>query len=330
VSETRAAATARAMRGETGAMTARAGRAANETRRATTTRTKAKRAASPRRGAKRAKTKRADGSGGTLGRLNLLTRTTARGTAAAVVPVAREGVAANAARVTANRGDRRARDVEETPEVEDDVAADDIDDDAASASSAEEDAAPRAMGQENVESNAPGGLGALAMLPKMSSPTFAPRSSVGASMMSQRNRSRNTGSLTTRLQRVLQNARASHAQFLKRVGAAQPPSSRGALLFTVNASRPDASLTNCAGSICDLHRATSDETDGADVEYARAVVIFNSTQAQELSLEPGRRVAVYPPWREIDLPGRVDETTSAVNEDVPRVFLCCENVLRLD
>jgi hypothetical protein len=168
------------------------------------------------------------------------------------------------------------------------------------------------------------------MLPKISSPTFAPRSSVGASMMSQRNRSRNTGSLTTRLQRVLQNARASHAQFLKRVGAAQPPSSRGALLFTVNASRPDASLTNCAGSICDLHRATSDETDGADVEYARAVVIFNSTQAQELSLEPGRRVAVYPPWREIDLPGRVDETTSAVNEDVPRVFLCCENVLRLD
>jgi hypothetical protein len=164
----------------------------------------------------------------------------------------------------------------------------------------------------------------------MSSPTFAPRSSVGASMVSQRNRARNAGLLTTRLQRVLQNARASHAQFLKRVGTAQPPSSRGALLFTVNASRPDASLTNCAGSICDLHRATSDEMDGADVEYARAVVIFNSTQAQELGLERGRRVAIYPPWREIDLPGRVDETTSAVDEDVPRVILCCENVLRLD
>ena len=101
-------------------------------------------------------------------------------------------------------------------------------------------------------------------------------------------------------------------------------------IAAVEPKSPDASLTNCAGSICDLHRATSDETDGADVEYARAVVIFNSTQAQELSLEPGRRVAVYPPWREIDLPGRVDETTSAVNEDVPRVFLCCENVLRLD
>ena len=101
-------------------------------------------------------------------------------------------------------------------------------------------------------------------------------------------------------------------------------------MFTVNNARLDASLTNCAGSVCDLHRATSDEYAESDIEHSRAIVIFNSTQAQELSLERGRRVAIYPPWREIDLPGRVDASTSNVDENVPRVILCAQNVLRLD
>ncbi|OUS42848.1 hypothetical protein BE221DRAFT_61287 [Ostreococcus tauri] len=138
------------------------------------------------------------------------------------------------------------------------------------------------------------------------------------------------GLLTTRFQRVMQNAKMVHAQFLKRVASNQLPSSRGALMFTVNNARLDASLTNCAGSVCDLHRATSDDYAESDIEHSRAIVIFNSTQAQELSLERGRRVAIYPPWREIDLPGRVDASTSNVDENVPRVILCAQNVLRLD
>jgi len=238
----------------------------------------------------------------------------------------------NAAGLETTRVDAAANDAaaNDAATVEDDIAMDDIDDDGVSSSgkSGGDDEVPCTLGQENVD--APVGLGALSRLPKMSSPTFIPRSSVGASLATQRNRSRNAGSLTNRLQHVLQNAQAAHAQFAKRVAQSQPPSSRGALHFTVNASRLDASLTNCAGAICDLHRATSDDFDRTNLEYSRAIVIFTSAQAQELSLERGRQVAIYPPWREVDLPGRVDETTSNVDESVPRVILCAENVLRLN
>lgn len=276
----------------------------------------------------------APASGSVLGRLNLLTQTKAP----LMMRASGEGDKTSTAEAEASQraSDDTANAAPSTTVVEDEIAMDDImdDDDVADADGrhmSDEDDVPMTMPQTNEAPTT--GLGALSRLPKMSSPTFIPRSSVGASMNSQRtNRSRNAGLLTTRLQRVLANAKAQHAQFLKRVGSAQPPSSRGALLFYINAARLDASMTNCAGAICDLEKATNAEGD-EDVEFARAIVIFNSTQAQELGLERGRRVAIYPPWREVDLP----ETTDALVHDrntsadvVPRVILCCENVLRLD
>lgn len=289
-------------------------------RRGAGTKSKAKGEASPKRPAKRAKPAPARQTGGVLGRLTLLTQSVARATEteSVVAKPASRATSAVAARVSG------VSDVEQPME-------DDIDDDVDASSrdsSSSEDEAPLTAAPENDE-NA-GGLGALSRLPKMSSPTLMPRSSVGASMASQRNRARNAGTLTTRLQRVMQNARISHAQFLKRIASNQPPSSKGALLFTVNNVRLDASLTNCAGSVCDLHRATSDDYDGTEVSYSRAIVLFNSTQSQELGLERGRRVAIYPPWREIDLVGRIDEATGSTDENVPRVIVCCENVLKLD
>ena len=289
---------------------------------------KARAATSPRHAAKRAKTNANANVAprGVLGRLNLLTQSTA------VRATTTDGVANVAEReTTRGAAATHAATTNDAVTVEDDIAVDDIDDDGVSSSGKSGgggDEVPCTLGQENVD--VPGGLGALSRLPKMSSPTFMPRSSVSASLATQRNRSRNAGSLTNRLQHVLQNAHAAHAQFAKRVAQSQPPSSRGALHFTVNASRLDASLTNCAGAICDLHRATSDDFDRTDLEYSRAIVIFTSAQAQELSLERGRQVAIYPPWREVDLPGRVNETTSTVDDTVPRVILCAENVLRLN
>lgn len=280
----------------------------------------------------------APAGGSVLGRLNLLTQTKVPLMMRASGEGDKRSTAAAEAEAEASQraSDDTANAAPSTMVVEDEIAMDDIvdDDDAADDAGrhmSDEDDVPMTMPQTNEAQTT--GLGALSRLPKMSSPTFIPRSSVGASMNSQRtNRSRNAGLLTTRLQRVLANAKAQHAQFLKRVGSAQPPSSRGALLFYINTARLDASMTNCAGAICDLEKATNAEGD-EDVEFARAIVIFNSTQAQELGLERGRRVAIYPPWREVDLP----ETTDAVVHDrgtsaevVPRVILCCENVLRLD
>ena len=291
---------------------------------------KARAASSPRHAAKRTKTNANVNTAprGVLGRLNLLTQSTAvRATTTT------DGVMNAAERETmCGAAATHAATTNDAVTVEDDITVDDIDDDDGMSSSGKsgggDDEVPCTLGQENVD--APGGLGALSRLPKMSSPTFMPRSSVSASLATQRNRSRNAGSLTNRLQHVLQNAQAAHAQFAKRVAQSQPPSSRGALHFTVNASRLDASLTNCAGAICDLHRATSDDFDRTDLEYSRAIVIFTSAQSQELSLERGRQVAIYPPWREVDLPGRVNDTTSNVDDTVPRVILCAENVLRLN
>ena len=273
----------------------------------------------------------APAGGSVLGRLNLLTQTKAP----LMMRASGEGDKTSTAEAEASQraSDDTANAAPSTTVVEDEIAMDDIvdDDDVADAEGrrmSDEDDVPMTMPQTNEAPTT--GLGALSRLPKMSSPTFIPRSSVGASMNSQRtNRSRNAGLLTTRLQRVLANAKAQHAQFLKRVGSAQPPSSRGALLFYINTARLDASMTNCAGAICDLEKATNAEGDD-DVEFARAIVIFDSTQAQELGLERGRRVAIYPPWREVDLPETLvhDRNTSA--DVVPRVILCCENVLRLD
>ena len=322
VNAARAEAAARAIRGG-GERAGGGGRAkpkAAKPRRGVGAKSKAKGEASPKRQAKRAKPAPTRQTGGVLGRLTLLTQSVAR-------PTETESVVAEApSQVMPSTVARAsvAADVEQP--MEDDI--DDEVDASSHDSSASEDEAPLTAAPENDE-NA-GGLGALSRLPKMSSPTFLPRSSVGASVASQRNRARNAGTLTARLQRVMQNARLSHAQFLKRVAANQPPSSRGALLFTVNSVRLDASLTNCAGSVCDLHRATSDDYDEADVSYSRAIVLFNSTQSQELGLERGRRVAIYPPWREIDLAGRVDAATGSTDELVPRVIVCCENVLKLD
>lgn len=290
---------------------------------------KARAATSPRHAAKRTKTNANANANaaprGVLGRLNLLTQSTA----VRATTTTTDGVATAAERETPRgAGATHAATTNDAVTVEDDIAVDDDGVSSSGKSGGDDDEVPCTLGQENVD--APGGLGALSRLPKMSSPTFMPRSSVSASLATQRNRSRNAGSLTNRLQHVLQNAQAAHAQFAKRVAQSQPPSSRGALHFTVNASRLDASLTNCAGAICDLHRATSDDFDRTDLEYSRAIVIFTSAQAQELSLERGRQVAIYPPWREVDLPGRVNETTSNVDDTVPRVILCAENVLRLN
>ena len=263
------------------------------------------------------------GGGGVLGRLNLLTQSSARPT----VPESRAIEKTNAdieTRVTPSET------VDVNANVEDDIVMDDIDDVEDVIPSDDDDASAQPSAADAPVPSTTG-LGALSRLPKMSSPTFLPRASVGATLASQRNKPRNAGLLTSRLQRVLQNARTSHAQFLKKVSSSQLPSTRGALLFTVNAARLDASMTNCAGCVCDLESApTANETDDADVEYTRAIVVFNSTQAQELSLEAGRRLAIYPPWREVDLPGRDGDSPSAIDEDVPRVLLCCENVLRLD
>lgn len=338
VSVERAAAAAKKMRASKGC-DARdgaggGGRAKSRARTKTNANGKAKAnaATSPRHAAKRTKTNTSANANaaprGVLGRLNLLTQSAAvRATGTGAVANGTNAAGLETTRVDAAANDAAANDA---ATVEDDIAMDDIDDDGVSSSgkSGGDDEVPCTLGQENVD--APVGLGALSRLPKMSSPTFIPRSSVGASLATQRNRSRNAGSLTNRLQHVLQNAQAAHAQFAKRVAQSQPPSARGALHFTVNASRLDASLTNCAGAICDLHRATSDDFDRTNLEYSRAIVIFTSAQAQELSLERGRQVAIYPPWREVDLPGRVDETTSNVDESVPRVILCAENVLRLN
>ena len=325
VSADKAQAAARAIRG------GEAGMAGNKTkaktkgtkRAAPGTKARGRVESSPKRAAKRSKAPPARASGGVLGRLTLLTQGVSRPTAApggasssAPTPSA---PALSARPIVPTRAD-----VEQP--MEDDID-DDVDIDDGGASDVEDEIPLTVAGAEHDE-NA-GGLGALSRLPKMSSPTFVPRSSVGGSV-SQRVRARDGGLLTTRFQRVMQNAKMVHAQFLKRVASNQLPSSRGALMFTVNNARLDASLTNCAGSVCDLHRATSDEYAESDIEHSRAIVIFNSTQAQELSLERGRRVAIYPPWREIDLPGRVDASTSNVDENVPRVILCAQNVLRLD
>lgn len=265
------------------------------------------------------------GGGGVLGRLNLLTQSSARQTA----PESRASEKTNAnADVETRLAPSEKMDV--NANVEDDIVMDDIDDVDDVLPSDEDDASAQPSVVDAPVSSTTG-LGALSRLPKMSSPTFLPRASVGATLASQRNKPRNAGLLTSRLQRVLQNARTSHAQFLKKVSSTQLPSTRGALLFTVNAARLDASMTNCAGCVCDLEDATAaDERDEGSVEYTRAIVVFNSTQAQELSLEAGRRLAIYPPWREVDLPGRDGDSSSAIDEDVPRVLLCCENVLRLD
>ena len=285
----------------------------------------------------RAKAKVPAPSGGSvLGRLNLLTQPKAP-----LMMRAIGGGDKTSAEACADANTLESDDTANTAPstvVEDEIAMDDIVDDDVDdgvddgdGNTSDADDVPMTMPQTNEA--APTGLGALSRLPKMSSPTFIPRSSVGASINSQRNnRSRNAGLLTTRLQRVLANAKAQHAQFLKRVGSAQPPSSRGALLFYINAARLDASMTNCAGAICDLEKATN--TDGEeDVEFARAIVIFNSAQAQELGLERGRRVAIYPPWREVDLPEVIEAGVNrrdATTDVAPRVILCCENVLRLD
>lgn len=266
------------------------------------------------------------GGGGVLGRLNLLTQSSARPT----VPESRASEKTNANADVETRV-APSETVDVNANVEDDIVMDDIDDVEDVIPSDEDDDAGAQPSAADAPIPSTTGLGALSRLPKMSSPTFLPRASVGATLASQRNKPRNAGLLTSRLQRVLQNARTSHAQFLKKVSSSQLPSTRGALLFTVNAARLDASMTNCAGCVCDLESATTaDETDDGNVEYTRAIVVFNSTQAQELSLEAGRRLAIYPPWREVDLPGRDGDSPSAIDEDVPRVLLCCENVLRLD
>ena len=265
------------------------------------------------------------GGGGVLGRLNLLTQSSARPT----VPESRASEKTNANADVETRV-APSETVDVNANVEDDIVMDDIDDVEDVIPSDDDDAGAQPSAADGPVPSTTG-LGALSRLPKMSSPTFLPRASVGATLASQRNKPRNAGLLTSRLQRVLQNARTSHAQFLKKVSSSQLPSTRGALLFTVNAARLDASMTNCAGCVCDLESATTaDETDDGNVEYTRAIVVFNSTQAQELSLEAGRRLAIYPPWREVDLPGRDGDSPSAIDEDVPRVLLCCENVLRLD